>query len=269
MLVLGFVKRRVRDFRSKRQQAHLLARGTAPEITRADWYRSLAQPTAFYEDVFCYFHFRLPSDIRDHRTYFAAESRGFGEAAFHVMWLVLFEAFRFRDFVEIGVYRGQTLSLAALLQRRLDIQGRIVGISPFSSEGDSTCGYMKDLDYYRDTLDNFNHFDLPAPELVVGRSTDAQAVNVIREKRWDCVYIDGNHDYDFVRADWYNCAPYIKPGGIIVLDDAGLTTNFKPPAFATKGIPGPSRLAAEIGPPFREILQVGHNRVFQRSDISY
>lgn len=57
----------------------------------------------------------------------------------------------------------------------------------------------------------------------------------------------------------------MPPHGIVVLDDAGLTTRFKPPAFATKGHPGPSRLAAEVAqPPWVEILQVGHNRVFQR-----
>lgn len=260
------VERQIRNLRSKRQQAALLAAGHAPEITRIDWARSLGQPTAFYEDLFRYFHSRLPHELRAHRAYFETDSRGFGEAAFHVMWLLLFEEFRFKTFLEIGVYRGQTLSLAALLQRRLKIQGRIVGISPFSSAGDSMCGYRKDVDYLEDTLDNFRHFALPLPELVVAFSADAHALDVIRSEQWDCVYIDGNHDYDFVRADWENCGPHIQPGGVIVLDDAGLTTNFRPPAFATKGLPGPSRLATSIGhPPFREILQAGHNRVFQRS----
>jgi hypothetical protein len=35
--------------------------------------------------------------------------------------------------------------------------------------------------------------------------------------------------------------------------------------FATAGHPGPTRLAGEIDrKKFREILQVGHNRVFQK-----
>ena len=56
----------------------------------------------------------------------------------------------------------------------------------------------------------------------------------------------------------------IKPGGIIILDDSGLSTSYRPPAFATGGHPGPSRLASGIDPgQFQEILQVGHNRVFQ------
>jgi hypothetical protein len=50
-----------------------------------------------------------------------------------------------------------------------------------------------------------------------------------------------------------------------VLDDAGRTTSFQPPAFATAGHPGPSRVAYEMNPlQFRPILQVGHNLVFQK-----
>jgi len=53
--------------------------------------------------------------------------------------------------------------------------------------------------------------------------------------------------------------------GLIVLDDSALETAYRPPFFAKKGLPGPSRLAAEIDKSiFREILMVGHNRVFQR-----
>jgi hypothetical protein len=52
---------------------------------------------------------------------------------------------------------------------------------------------------------------------------------------------------------------------VIVLDDSGLTTAYRPPLFATGGHPGPSRLASELDRSrFREVLQVGHNRAFER-----
>jgi predicted O-methyltransferase YrrM len=90
-------------------------------------------------------------------------------------------------------------------------------------------------------------------------------VALISKRPWSMVYIDGNHDYEIARKDWEACARSVKQDGIIVLDDAGLTTSFRPPGFATKGHPGPSRLAEEIDRKcFREILQVGHNRVFQK-----
>jgi hypothetical protein len=80
------------------------------------------------------------------------------------------------------------------------------------------------------------------------------------------IYIDGNHDYEVASKDWELCSSHVKQDGIIVLDDAALATSFDPPAYAaTRGHPGPSRLAEEIDRSrFREILQVGHNRVFQK-----
>jgi hypothetical protein len=198
--------------------------------------------------------------------YFEQASRGFGERAFHVMWWLLFQELRPRRFLEIGVYRGQTLSLAAMLHRTLGVDGGVVGVSPFSAAArDSLCTYRDDVDYLEDTLGNFRHFDLPAPALVTAYSTDEEATAVIRAGGWDCVYVDGNHDYDIVREDWENAAHGVVEGGVIVLDDAGSTTSFRAPAFATAGLPGPSRVAAEVGgSAFVEILQVGHNRVFQR-----
>jgi Methyltransferase domain len=87
-----------------------------------------------------------------------------------------------------------------------------------------------------------------------------------REQRRDMIYIDGNHDYEVVIKDWELCSSHTKKGGIIVLDDSALTTSFNPPPYAgTRGHPGPSRLAQEIDrSTFKELLQVGHNRVFQR-----
>jgi hypothetical protein len=181
------------------------------------------------------------------------------------MWFLLFTEFRFASFLEIGVYRGQILSLASLLQRLADAPGDVTGISPFESIGDSVSKYQKHLDYLTDTRANFAHFNLPEPTLLKAFSTDEAALELIKSREWDCIYIDGNHDYEVAKADWNVCATAIKPGGVIVLDDAGLSTAFDPPAFATKGHPGPSRVAAEIDrSKFGEILQVGHNRVFQK-----
>jgi hypothetical protein len=71
---------------------------------------------------------------------------------------------------------------------------------------------------------------------------------------------------EILLKDWEVCAASVKPGGIIILDDSSLSTSYRPPAFATGGHPGPSRLASEIDSSlFREILQVGHNRLFQKA----
>jgi predicted O-methyltransferase YrrM len=88
---------------------------------------------------------------------------------------------------------------------------------------------------------------------------------LIRSRAWDWIYIDGNHDYDVVRPDWQVCAEHVRPGGLIVLDDAAISSAYQPPPVATRGHPGPSRVTDEIDRGrFEEILQVGHNRVFQK-----
>jgi len=246
-------------------QQRTLLRGPPPApIERADWAESLRDPTGFYYKCFRGFHAFLPQELRAHRDYFSRNSRGFGEDAFHVMWRLLFEEFKPRTFLEIGVYRGQTLSLAALLQRQFNCEGEVVGVSPFTSAGDTTSQYLSNLDYFEDTLKNFEHFSLPRPILVRAFSTDEAARAFITSRLWNCIYIDGNHDYEVARQDWECCSRHLGAGGVIVLDDSGLTTSYRAPLFATAGHPGPSRLAKEIKSEgrFIELLQVGHNRVF-------
>jgi len=253
-------------FQRARAQRQALASRIGPAaLNRAEWDRSLTDPTAFYFDCFRYFHQQLPQDLAEHRLYFSRKKRGFGEDAFHTMWFLLFREFKPRSFLEIGVYRGQTLSLAALLAQREQRSCHICGISPFASVGDSVSKYIEITDYREDTLRNFEAFKLPPPELVTSYSTDPKAGDVIRSRQWDIAYIDGNHDYDVARADWETCSNCVGPGGLIVLDDSGIGSAYRPPIFATMGHPGPSRVAAEVPRnAFREILQVGHNRVFQK-----
>lgn len=267
MSLLGYLRGALRTRRAARERRDALT-GIDPSHLNealADWSRSLTDPTGFYLDCFRAFHLNLATELREHRKYFTEQRRGFGEDAFHTMWKLLFDRFKFHDHLEIGVYRGQTLSLVSLLQHQAGIAGKIAGISPFEAAGDSVSTYLGGLDYQADTLVNFAHFGLPKPTLCKAYSTDQSALDFIRSQPWDSIYIDGNHDYEIARSDWDASAASVRIGGIIVLDDSALLTVFTPPAFATAGHPGPSRIAAEIDASrFKEILRVGHNRVFQR-----
>jgi hypothetical protein len=263
---LRFISGRLKQWKadSERRRVRESAPAQVDEIPAAGWPRSRTDPTAFYLECCQYFDRNLPAELRQHRHYFTQKKRGFGEDAFHTMWFLLFREFRPASFLEIGVYRGQTLSLAALLSRQFQCPALIQGISPFCTAGDAVSRYRSGIDYLEDTLQNFAHFSLPRPSLLKAYSTDDEAVKLIASRAWNMIYIDGNHDYECVRKDWETCAGALAPGGLIVLDDSGLNTGFRPPAFATAGHPGPSRLASEITGPFSEILQVGHNRVFQK-----
>jgi Methyltransferase domain len=263
--ITGFLRTRWLNVLIARQQRAILKQACPADIERSDWARSLREPTEFYLDCYRYFIERLPAEVRDHRIYYRQRRRGLNEDALHVIWFLLFREFKPANFLEIGVYRGQTLSLAALLSRRNGVACRVQGISPFTSAGDTVSKYLEDVDYLRDTLKHFEHFSLPRPEMLKAFSTDAEAKALIRSTAWEMVYIDGNHDYEVARQDWEVCSQSVKAGGIIVLDDASLDTAFRPPLFATAGHPGPSRVAREIDSgKFVEILRVGHNRAFQR-----
>lgn len=240
MKFIRFIRGRIRSRQQGAAQRRLLGQFTGPaeEITRGQWNDSLEDPTKFYEHCFHYYHTRLPEPLREHRAYFETGGRGFGEKVFHVMWFLLFREFSPDSFLEIGVFRGQTLSLAALLARQFKLNCRVQGISPFSPAGDAVSKYRRDVDYYEDTLNNFAHFSLPAPALLKAYSTDEAARNLIASRHWSFIYIDGNHDYEIARQDWELCGAQAKPGGLIVMDDSGLHTRYAPPIFATGG---PSR----------------------------
>ena len=181
------------------------------------------------------------------------------------MWYFIFNEFKPIQVLEIGVYRGQTISLFSLLANKFGIVSEVHGISPFTSAGDKVSVYLKNLDYENDVKTNFNYFKLPSPILHQGFSTDEEMIKIIESKQWDLIYIDGNHDYEVAKHDFNICSKNIKKGGLIVLDDASLNTEYKPAFYSTAGHPGPSKVALEIDlNSFEEILSVGHNHVFKK-----
>ena len=229
----------------------------------SEQFQSLEQQYMFFHHSFWH---KLPHSLRNHRNYFKREQRGFGEDAFHAMWYKLINEYKPKSMLEIGVYRGQVISLWALVAKELNMTCEIHGISPFTSAGDEVSAYISNINYYEDVINNFNHFSLSLPKLHRGFSTDAKMIDVIKSRKWDVVYIDGSHDYDVVKSDFDICSSMLSSSGIIIMDDSAVHTSFKPPIYSSAGHPGPSRLANEInGDVFKEILSVGHNRVFQKN----
>jgi hypothetical protein len=233
---------------------------------------SFTQAAATFTDrnsLHAYFHhyFRhlCPAEIREHRSYFKLNGRGFGEDAFHGMWFTLLREFKPQSCLEIGVFRGQSISLWILVAKMLDNVCDVHGISPFSSAGDDVSVYPADIDYMCDTLESFAALSLPKPTLIRALSTDEVALNYIASRSWDLIYIDGSHDYEIVLADYEACVPQLKQNALLVMDDASLGTSYRAPAFSFAGHPGPSRVAKERAMQELHFLgAVGHNNVFQK-----
>lgn len=206
-----------------------------------------------------------PTEIKNHRKYFQENNRGFGEDAFHAMWYVLLNEYRPVNCLEIGVYRGQVISLWALISRYLGFYSMIYGISPFTPVGDRVSTYLDNIDYQQDVIKNHEAFNLAHPNLLKAYSTDEMAFSLIGSKEWNLVYIDGSHDYEIALSDYDICKKHLAKGGLLVMDDSSLYTDYRPPLFSFSGHPGPSKIVKEIiMKEMRFLGAIGHNNVFMK-----
>lgn len=212
-----------------------------------------------------YFYKQLPTPIQRHRRYFSQGGRGFGENAMHAMWWKILAEFEPKVMLEIGVYRGQTISLWSLIDQLKGTKSEIWGISPLRNIGDSVSEYQG-IDYRSDIIANYEHFGLDEPNLFEALSTDERTSKFVSSKNWDLIYIDGSHDEEIVLQDFELCSPNLKNGGLLVIDDASLYSGYIPPRNSFAGHPGPSKLAIKIANrvDFDEIGSCGHNRIFMK-----
>jgi hypothetical protein len=233
------------------------------ELSFSEAVANYPNPNDLYRYMHHYFHQRAPACLREHRAYFSTAGRGFGEDAMHAMWwLLLLESTRL-NCIEIGVFRGQVISLWALIARYLHRDISVAGVSPLTAAGDTVTRYTESVDYATDIAANFQNFQLPAPQLCKALSTDPKAHSFLRSRKWDLIYIDGSHDYDIALQDYNLCRSALADDGLLVFDDAAAMTDFKPPSFSFAGHPGPSRLIAEIvAKEMRLVAGVGHNMIF-------
>ena len=212
-----------------------------------------------------YYNHRLPKVIKNHREYIVKNNKGFGESAFHAMWWKLLLEFKPVHVLEIGVYRGQVVSLWTLIAKLAHHDIDVNGISPFSSFGDSVSKYMRDLDYYQDVKKTFEHLELKKPTFIKGFSRCHESVCFIKSKAWDMIYIDGGHDYEDVLFDYKICLENLNVGGILVLEDASLYTDYIPVSFSFAGHPGPSLVAREFADKEMDFIgAVGHNNIYMK-----
>ena len=220
------------------------------------------------------FHFYKYSSkkISKHRYYFSQKKRGYGEDAFHSMWSYLFYKFQPISILEIGVYRGQTLSLFKILSEQLGLKSEVFGISPLDSSADEFSSYVN-IDYESDISLNFKKFNLKKPKIIKSLSASQESREFIKSKEWDLIYVDGSHDYEDVVRDVKISINNLKSGGFLVLDDSSLFTEFDPElnvkfkVKSFKGHEGPSTVFQEIlkRKDCTLFLGVGHNNVFLKN----
>jgi hypothetical protein len=224
-----------------------------------------------------------------HRRHIEENKLGFGDPAFHAMWLRLmnFAQCRFGTVraLEIGVFKGQIISLWALIATKWKMDIHISAITPLAGhpmprrrlinwvrtrfdpkfrEELWNGNFYAEEDYatiIRRLFERFN-VDFGKVELFHGYSTDEHILKNIFEGTFHVIYVDGDHTFEGALHDFKTFSAKVAIGGWLVADDAGF---FLPGSVFWKGHEAVSR-AARILPDlgFRNIMNVGHNRIYER-----
>jgi len=224
-----------------------------------------------------------------HRNHIEKHELGFGDAAFHHMWLLLLQSaakkFSTVHCLEIGVFKGQVISLWSLLMREFHLQLELTAITPLKGNPVTASRISRKLRYwfspkFREEVRNGNFYPSEDYELAIknlfsafqldfdsvhferGFSNNPDILSSLRDKHFEIIYIDGDHTYDGVMSDFKNFGPKVPFGGWIIVDDASL---YNPGTAFWKGHEAVSRACdclPELG--FTNILNIGHNRIFQR-----
>jgi hypothetical protein len=227
--------------------------------------------------------------LKEHRDYIEANNLGFGERAFHFMWLLLIneiaEKNLNKNILEIGVFKGQVISLWALLGRHLNIDLNITGITPLEGNPPAKSSILRSLlfriskKYRKDVLsgnlykdedyrniikgvfDNFG-LNLAAVQIIKGFSTDADVLATVAKNQYAIIYVDGDHTFEGVTADIINYSPLVQKGGFLVMDDAAC--NIPGTAYwkGHKSVSDACEIIEDSG--FINIINVGHNRVYKK-----
>jgi hypothetical protein len=208
--------------------------------------------------------------LQQHRLYITQNNLGYGEDPFHVMWReIIKEMPNNYKFIEIGVYKGQILSLVKLLSNKLNKNCSILGVSPLNSKGDSYSKY-DELNYRKIIEDLFYQFKIDFDfnrDFIQGDSTDEHIKQeIISRGFFDLVYIDGCHDYNCVVSDIRLMKLITKVGSYIVMDDSSCFKIFTEHNLYKGHYDVCKAVDDELSTDdsFSEIICVGHNRVFKK-----
>lgn len=233
----------------------------------ADWQDSEAH-ALMLRDEFVEF-VRADPGLDAHRSFVEKHVYGFGERAFHWLWKLIVDTMPTTfSFLEIGVYKGQVLSLIRLLADRTDRSALIIGVTLLSKFAGVTGQFLDhpDEDYGAHIATLHDHFALEHPLLIVGDSTCPDIKQrAAANGPYDIVYVDGCHEYEYVKEDLLHYPTLVRPGGYLVVDDA--SCYLKQPFGFFQGIEPVCRAVRAViepDPNWEHLLAIVHNRVFRR-----
>lgn len=226
--------------------------------------------------------------LKSHRDFIEEQNLGFGDRAFTYMWFLILNYVKDNNLkgglLEIGVFKGQVISLWSLISREINLNNEIIAITPLKgtiplpsifrrvlrriskryNDMVKSLNHYEYIDYLSIIKSLFKNFDLPFNKLEIykGYSTDNSILEKVNKKPFSVIYMDGDHTYDVVKKDIDNYSKLLHQGGLLIMDDAACNI---PGTSFWKGHQSVSDAALVIESlGFKNLLNVGHNRIYQK-----
>ena len=110
--------------------------------------------------------------------------------------------FRIKNFLDVGFSSGQNNSV---LNKFFNFEN-IVALDNFSSHINTDALFA-----------NLQHKNLT---LAIGDSTSSRIIDIVKKLgKYDLIFIDANHTYEYVKKDFENFKPFLEKGGVIGFHD--------------------------------------------------
>jgi len=116
--------------------------------------------------------------------------------------------------VELGVHYGDSYFTFCQACDELDLETRLFGIDHW--KGDEQAGHYGETVF--DEVNEYNEEFYSNSSTLLRISFD-EALKEFEDGSIDSLHIDGSHDYESVKNDFYNWLPKIRKGGMILLHD--------------------------------------------------
>jgi predicted O-methyltransferase YrrM len=121
----------------------------------------------------------------------------------------------FNHGVEVGVAEGNFSEY--MLNTIPDLH--LIGVDPWTRYSEDSCSMLVGKDdaekRYREAKERYNRYS----NAYICRETSMEAVRDFEEESLDFVYIDGNHEFDYVMQDLIEWSKRVRIGGIIAGHD--------------------------------------------------
>ena len=226
--------------------------------------------------------------LRSHRDHIEKNKLGYGDRAFHYMWYLLVMHIKNSGLpmraLEIGVFKGQVISLLTLIAKEINADIEVTGITPLAGKEMPNKAWTFLLRHisrkFRDDLINgnfyantdfldiikglFEKFELDYSKLTLlkGYSTEKAIIDITRDQKFSIIYIDGDHSYKGAMHDIKTYSGLVNTEGFLVMDDA--SCNLPGTKFwkGRQSVSDACDIIEDHG--FKNVLNVGHNRVYQK-----